>query len=156
MLPKSAHPGALAALKDIYNAEDIAKARAGDQGLRARLRQRSTAKAVAKIADDADVLLEFYKYPRRAFRVRLRTTNPIESTCATVAPAHQGHQSAPAHEAAGIAMAYKLISTVLTISPEQFVIPTMSRPGEGACFPPRTRGLLVATAPAFRAPVRSR
>ena len=38
----------------------------------------------------------------------------------------------------------------------QFVIPTMSRPGEGACFPPRTRGLLVATAPAFRAPVRSR
>ena len=40
-------------------------------------------KAVAKIVDDADVLLEFYHYPAE-HRIHLRTTNPIESTFATV------------------------------------------------------------------------
>ena len=40
-------------------------------------------KAVAKIVDDADVLLEFYRYPA-AHWVRLRTTNPIESSFATL------------------------------------------------------------------------
>lgn len=40
-------------------------------------------KAVAKIVDDMDVLLEFYKYPAE-HRVHLRTTNPIESTFAPV------------------------------------------------------------------------
>jgi transposase-like protein len=39
--------------------------------------------AVAKIVDDADVLLEFYKYPAEHW-IHLRTTNPIESTFATV------------------------------------------------------------------------
>jgi hypothetical protein len=48
-------------------------------------------KAVAKIVDDADVLLEFYKYPAEHW-IHLRTTNPIESTFATVLAAHQGHQ----------------------------------------------------------------
>lgn len=41
--------------------------------------------AVAKIADDAedvDVLLEYFKYPAEHW-VRLRTTNPVESTFAT-------------------------------------------------------------------------
>ena len=33
-------------------------------------------KAVAKIVDDADVLLEFYKYPAEHW-IHLRTTNPI-------------------------------------------------------------------------------
>ena len=40
-------------------------------------------KAAAKIVDDADVLLEFYHYPAE-HRIHLRTTNPIESTFATV------------------------------------------------------------------------
>ena len=40
-------------------------------------------KAVAKIVDDADVLLEFYHYPAEHW-IHLRTTNPIESTFATV------------------------------------------------------------------------
>ena len=33
--------------------------------------------------DDTDVLLEFYKYPAERW-IHLRTTNPIESTFATV------------------------------------------------------------------------
>ena len=40
-------------------------------------------KAVEKITDDVDVLLEFYNYPADHW-VHLRTTNPIESTFATV------------------------------------------------------------------------
>jgi putative transposase len=40
-------------------------------------------KAVANIVDDADVLLEFYRYPAEHW-IHLRTTNPIESTFATV------------------------------------------------------------------------
>jgi len=61
-LPKSAHPGAILAMQQIYNAEDLdhakvaAKAFAIDYGAK-------FPKAVAKITDDLDVLLEFYRYP---------------------------------------------------------------------------------------------
>ena len=40
-------------------------------------------KAVAKITEHADELLAFYDYPAEHW-VDLRTTNPIESTFATV------------------------------------------------------------------------
>jgi hypothetical protein len=40
-------------------------------------------KAVAKIADDLDEVLRFYEYPAEHW-IHLRTTNPIESTFATV------------------------------------------------------------------------
>ena len=40
-------------------------------------------KAAAKITDDLDVLLAFYDYPAEHW-IHLRTTNPIESTFATV------------------------------------------------------------------------
>ena len=40
-------------------------------------------KAAAKIASDLDQLLAFYDYPAEHW-VHLRTTNPIESTFATV------------------------------------------------------------------------
>jgi putative transposase len=40
-------------------------------------------KAVAKITDHVDVLLAFYDYPAEHW-IHLRTTNPIESTFATV------------------------------------------------------------------------
>ena len=64
-------------------------------------------KAVAKITDDLDELLALYDYPAE-HRVHLRTTNPIESTFATVR-----HRSkiakGPGSRAAGLAMAFKLI-----------------------------------------------
>jgi putative transposase len=81
-LPKSAHPGALAAMRDIYNAEDIDKAQAAIKAFAIDYGAKYP-KAVAKIVDDADVLLEFYKYPAEHW-IHLRTTNPIESTFATV------------------------------------------------------------------------
>jgi len=74
-LPKSAHPGALAALREIYNAEDIDKAQIAIKVFEVDYGAKYP-KAVAKIVDDADVLLEFYKYPAEHW-VHLRTTNPI-------------------------------------------------------------------------------
>lgn len=108
-LPKSAHPGALAALREICNAEDTAqlaiKAFEIDYGAK-------YPKAVAKFADDADVLLEFYRYPAEHW-VHLRTTNPIESTFATVRLRTKVTKG-PGSRAAGIAMAYKLIDAAQT------------------------------------------
>src|SRR6478752_1961866 len=74
-LPKSAHPGALAALREIYNAEDIDKAQVAIKAFEVDYGARYP-KAVAKIVDNADVLLEFYRYPAEHW-VHLRTTNPI-------------------------------------------------------------------------------
>ena len=105
-LPKSAHPGALAALREIYNAEDIDKAQVAIKAFEVDYGAKYS-KAVAKIVDNADVLLEFYRYPAEHW-VHLRTTNPIESTFATVRLRTKVTKG-PGSRAAGIAMAYKLI-----------------------------------------------
>ncbi len=105
-LPKSAYPGALAAIREIYNAEDIHKAQVAIKAFEIDYGAKHP-KAVAKIVDDADVLLEFYKYPAEHW-VHLRTTNPIESTFATVRLRTKVTKG-PGSRAAGIAMAYKLI-----------------------------------------------
>jgi len=105
-LPKSAHPGALAAIKEIYNAEDIDRAQVAIKAFEADYGAKYP-KAVAKIVDDADVLLEFYKYPAEHW-IHLRTTNPIESTFATVRLRTKVTKG-PGSRAAGISMAYKLI-----------------------------------------------
>ena len=105
-LPKSAHPGAISAMREIYNAEDIDKAQAAINAFEVDYGAKYP-KAVAKIVDDADVLLEFYKYPAEHW-IHLRTTNPIESTFATVRLRTKVTKG-PGSRAAGIAMAYKLI-----------------------------------------------
>lgn len=105
-LPKSAHPSALAALKEIYNAEDIDKAQLAVKAFEVDFGAKYP-KAVAKIADDLDVLLEFFKYPAEHW-IHLRTTNPIESTFATVRLRTKVTKG-PGSRAAGLAMAYKLI-----------------------------------------------
>ena len=110
-LPKSAHPGALAALKEIYNAEDIDKARVAIKAFEIDYGAKYP-KAVAKIVADADVLLEFYRYPAEHW-IHLRTTNPIESTFATVRLRTKVTKG-PGSRAAGLAMAYKLIEAAQT------------------------------------------
>jgi hypothetical protein len=64
-------------------------------------------KAVAKIVDDVEALLTFFDFPAEHW-VHLRTTNPIESTFATVRNRSKITKG-PGSRAAGIAMAYKLI-----------------------------------------------
>jgi putative transposase len=105
-LPKSAHPGAIAAMREIFNAEDIDQAQVAIKAFEIDYAAKYP-KAVAKITDDADVLLEFYRYPAEHW-IHLRTTNPIESTFATVRLRARVTKG-PGSRAAGIAMAYKLI-----------------------------------------------
>ena len=64
-LPKSAHPAALAAIKDIYNAEDIDKAQVAVKAFEVDYGAKYP-KAVAKIADDLDTLLGVLQVSRRA------------------------------------------------------------------------------------------
>ena len=107
-LPKSAQPGAKAALAEIWNAEDREHAQKAATVFAAQYGAKWP-KAAAKITDDLDVLLEFYNYPAEHW-VHLRTTNPIESTFATVR-LRQRVTKGPGSRAAGIAMAFKLIES---------------------------------------------
>src|SRR5438105_59991 len=107
-LPKSAHPGAKKALAEIWGAEDKAHARAAVKAFSAAYGVKFP-KAAAKITDDADELLAFFDYPCEHW-VHLRTTNPIESTFATVR--HRTKiTKGPGSRAAGLAMAFKLIES---------------------------------------------
>ena len=81
-LPKSAHPGAKTALAEIWQAEDKGHAVAAAKVFADQYGAKWP-KAAAKITDDLDVLLAFYDYPAEHW-IHLRTTNPIESTFATV------------------------------------------------------------------------
>ena len=92
--------------REIYNAEDADNARAAITAFE-RDYGAKFPKAVAKIVDDADVLPEFYHYPAEHW-IHLRTTNPIESTFATVRLRSKVTKG-PGSRAAGLAMAFKLI-----------------------------------------------
>jgi putative transposase len=69
-------------------------------------------KAVAKITDDLEQLLAFYCFPAEHW-IHLRTTNPIESTFATVRHRTKVTKG-PGSRAAGLAMAFKLIEAAQT------------------------------------------
>ncbi len=81
-LPKSAHPGAKKALAEIWGAEDKSHARQAVTAFDAAYGAKFP-RAAAKITDDIDQLLASCDYPAEHW-VHLRTTNPIESTFATV------------------------------------------------------------------------
>ena len=105
-LPKSVHPGARRALAEISQAESREQAAAAleaftvDYGVK-------WPKAVAKVTDDAEALLAFYDYPAEHW-VHLRTTNPVESTFATVRLRTRVTKG-PGNKQAGLAMAFKLL-----------------------------------------------
>ena len=105
-LPKSAHPGAKKALAEIWNAEDRRRALDAVRAFEAAYGAKFP-KAVAKITDDLEQLLAFYDYPTEHW-IHLRTTNPIESTFATVRHRTKITRG-PGSRAAGLAMAFKLI-----------------------------------------------
>ncbi|MFE7243975.1 IS256 family transposase [Streptomyces sp. NPDC057580] len=107
-MPRSAQPAAKKALQDIYNAEDREHAEQAI-GLFAKLYQVKFPKAVAKVTDDQDELLAFYDYPAEHW-IHLRTTNPIESTFATVRLRTKVTKGAGSR-AAGLAMVFKLVES---------------------------------------------
>jgi transposase-like protein len=110
-LPKSAHPGAKKALAQIWNAEDRQHALDAVTAFDAAYGAKFP-KAATKITDDVEQLLAFYDYPAEHWQ-HLRTTNPIESTFATVRHRTKVTKG-PGSRAAGLAMAFKLIESAQT------------------------------------------
>ena len=107
-LPKSVHPAARRALAEIRDAEDRAHAEVAIEAFAAEFGAKWP-KAVAKIVDDAEVLLTFFDFPAEHW-IHLKTTNPIESTFATVRLRTKVTKG-PGSRAAGLAMAFKLIES---------------------------------------------
>ena len=105
-LPKSAQPTARKMLAEIRDAEDRQHAVAAIDAFAAEFAVKWP-KAVAKIVDDAEPLLAFYDFPAEHW-VHLKTTNPIESTFATVRLRTKVTKG-PGSRVAGLAMAFKLI-----------------------------------------------
>jgi putative transposase len=105
-LPKAVQAGARTALAEIRDAPDRTHAQraievfARDYGVK-------WPKAVAKITDDAEELLTFFDYPAEHWG-HLKTSNPIESTFATVRLRTRVTKG-PGSKAAGLAMAFKLL-----------------------------------------------
>ena len=106
VLPKRLHRTAKAAIHEIYQAETRADAEAGIDDF-ARQFGDKYPKAVDKLIKDRDVLLTFYDYPA-AHWTHLRTTNPIESTFATVRARTKVTKGAGSRRR-GLVMAYKLL-----------------------------------------------
>jgi len=105
-LPKRLHRQAKAAIHEIYGAETRADADAAIDAFAAIYGDKYP-KAVAKLTKDRAVLLTFYDYPA-AHWVHLRTTNPIESTFATVRARTTVTKGAGSRRR-GLVMAYKLL-----------------------------------------------
>ena len=105
-LPKSAQPTARRMLAEIRDAEDRQHAVTAIDAFAAEFAVKWP-KAVAKIVDDAEPLLAFYDFPAEHW-IHLKTTNPIESTFATVRLRTKVTKG-PGSRAAGLAMAFKLI-----------------------------------------------
>ena len=105
-LPKSVHTAARRALAEIRDAQDRAHAETAITAFATEFKAKWP-KATAKIVDDADVLLTFYDFPAEHW-LHLKTTNPIESTFATVRLRTKVTKG-PGSRAAGLAMAFKLI-----------------------------------------------
>ena len=81
-LPKGEQPKAKAALHEIYEAETKAEAEKAFD-LFVETYEAKYPKATECLAKDREVLLAFYDFPAEHW-VHIRTTNPIESTFATV------------------------------------------------------------------------
>ena len=107
-LPKSVQPAARRALAEIRDAEDKAHAEAAIKAFADEFAAKWP-KAVTKITDRPEALLAFYGMPAEHW-IHLKTTNPIESTFATVRLRTKVTKGAGSRSA-GLAMAYKLITT---------------------------------------------
>ena len=107
-LPKSAQPAARAALQEGRDAEDREHAEKALERF-AKDYEVKWPKAVEKVTKDREELLAFFAFPTEHW-IHLKTTNPIESTFATVRLRTKVTKG-PGSRAAGLAMAYKLIES---------------------------------------------
>ncbi|MET7716171.1 IS256 family transposase [Streptomyces sp. NPDC005407] len=107
-LPKSAQPAAKRAIQEIYNAEDKEHAARAVRDFE-RAYAAKYPKVVKRITDDEEDLLAFFDFPAEHW-IHLRTTNPIESTFATVRLRTKVTKGAGSRSAA-LAMVFKLIES---------------------------------------------
>jgi putative transposase len=107
-LPRSVQPTAKKMLAEIRDAEDRDHAVEAAKRFDADFRPKWP-KAADKISDDLDRLLTFYDFPAQHW-LHLKTSNPIESTFATVRLRTKVTKG-PGSRAAGLAMAFKLIES---------------------------------------------
>jgi transposase-like protein len=105
-MPKSVHGRAKAAIHEITQAENKKEAERAIEEFAAEFGVKWP-KAVGKIEEDKEALLNFYDYPAEHWR-HLRTTNPIESTFAPIR-ARTDVTKGPGSRAAGLAMIFKLM-----------------------------------------------
>jgi transposase-like protein len=104
-LPKSVQPRAKGMLHEIWQAETKAAAEAAFD-LFVTTFEAKYPKAAACLAKDREVLLTFYDFPAEHWR-HLRTTNPIESTFATVRLRHRRTKGSGSRTAC-LTMVFKL------------------------------------------------
>ena len=105
-LPKSAQAAARKALAQIRDAEDRAHAEKAITEFATAYGAKHP-KAVAKITDGQEQLLAFFDLPAEHW-IHLKTSNPIESTFATVRLRTKVTKG-PGSRAAGLAMVFKLV-----------------------------------------------
>lgn len=107
-LPTSMQPKVKAALHDIYLAETREAAYRAFDNTVERF-QAKYPKAMQNLEKDRDALLAFYDYPAEHW-VHLRTTNPIESTFATVRLRTKKSRSCGSRDTT-LAMVFKLMQS---------------------------------------------
>jgi putative transposase len=110
-MPKSVQAKAKGHLHDIWQAETRVDAEAAFDFFVATYGVKYD-KAVGKLIKDRDVLLAFYDFPAEHWK-HIRTTNPIESTFATVRH-RTGKTKGCLSRKTGLAMAFKLMMSAQT------------------------------------------
>lgn len=105
-LPKRLQPKAKRALHEIMNAPSRAAAQEAIVAFRKQFEAKYP-KAVASLLRDSDRLLTLYDFPAEHWQ-HIRTTNPIESTFATVRLRQRVTKGAGSRQK-GLTMAYKLL-----------------------------------------------
>lgn len=110
-MPKSVQAKAKGHLHDIWQAETRVDAEAAFNFFVTTYGVKYD-KAVAKLTKDRDVLLAFYDSPAEHWK-HIRTTNPIESTFATVRH-RTGQTKGSLSRKTGLAMAFKLMMSAQT------------------------------------------
>jgi len=105
-LPKKVQTGAKRVIHEMYMAPTKKAALAAYERF-FKLYQAKYPKACECLAKDKDVLFTFYDFPAEHW-MHIRTTNPIESTFATVR--HRTRQTkGPGSRTAGLSLVYKLV-----------------------------------------------
>jgi Transposase, Mutator family len=128
-LPKSVQPQARRALAETSNAQNKPKAELAADRFASEFGVKGPT-AADKILSDREVLLVFYDFPAEHWG-HLRTSNPIESTFATVRARTNVTRGAGSREA-GLAMAFKLLQAAEGVEKGQRPQARCTRPSGGA------------------------